>query len=48
MWPYSVVRHRNGEKIFELFSESVKINQPLKDDLFSLPAGMKVIKQRER
>ena len=48
MWPYSVVRHRNGEKIFELFSESVKINQPLKDDLFSLPSGMKVIKTRER
>ena len=48
MWPFSIVRHRSGEKIFELFSESVKINQPLKDDLFSLPTGMKVIKPRER
>ena len=48
MWPYNIVRHRSGEKIFELFSESVKINQPLKDDLFSLPSGMKVIKTRER
>ena len=46
MWPYNIVRHRNGEKVFELFSESVKINQTLKDDLFSVPAGMKVIKPR--
>ena len=29
MWPFSMVRHRNGEKIFELFSDSVKINQKI-------------------
>jgi hypothetical protein len=44
MWPFSMVRHRNGEKIFELFSESVKINQKMDDGLFTLPVGVKVLK----
>jgi hypothetical protein len=42
MWPYSVVRERNGERVFEQYSEEVKINQPLKDDLFRI-AGQKVL-----
>lgn len=42
-WPHSIHRERNGEKIFELFSESVEINQDLKDSLFTLPAGMKML-----
>jgi hypothetical protein len=43
-WPYAIVRQRDGEKIFELYSESVEINQGLKDNLFELPAGAKVLK----
>jgi hypothetical protein len=43
MWPLSIRRERNGEKIFEIFSESVVINQGLKDDLFTLPASMKLL-----
>jgi hypothetical protein len=42
-WPYNIRRERNKEKIFEMFSDSVQINRDLKDDLFSLPAGMKVL-----
>lgn len=42
-WPYDVKRERNGEKIYEMYSESVEINKTLKDNLFSIPAGVKVL-----
>lgn len=44
-WPFNIMRERNGEKIYEIFSESVKIDNALKDDLFKLPAGVKLLKQ---
>jgi len=47
MWPWSIWRERNGEKIFELFSESVEIDKDLQDDLFTLPADMKILKKQE-
>jgi hypothetical protein len=37
-WPHQIRRERNGEKVYEIFAESVKINKDLTDDLFSLPA----------
>jgi len=37
MWPQQIHRERNGEKVYEIFSETVKINTDLADDLFSLP-----------
>ena len=43
MWPYDISRERNGEKIFEIFSESVTINKGLTDNLFTLPVNMKVL-----
>jgi hypothetical protein len=43
-WPYNIQRTRNGEKIFELYSDSVTINQNLADNLFLLPADMKILK----
>ncbi len=42
-WPWSIVRERNGEKIYQMFSDSVEINKGLTDDLFTLPAGIKVL-----
>jgi uncharacterized protein (DUF2384 family) len=42
-WPENIRRVRNGEKIYEIYSESVKINQGLKDDLFTLPEKLKVL-----
>jgi hypothetical protein len=42
-WPMQILRERNGEKIFELFSESVTVNQDLKDDLFTLGANQKIL-----
>ena len=39
MWPMSIRRQSNGEKLFEMYSDSVQINKNLKDDLFTLPAS---------
>jgi hypothetical protein len=38
-WPQQINRERNGEKIFEIFSESVLINQDFPEDLFATPNG---------
>ncbi len=43
-WPYTIQRVRNGEKIFEIYSDTVAINQDLADNLFLLSADMKVLK----
>jgi hypothetical protein len=43
MWPMSIRRQRNGEKLYEMYSDSVQINKGLKDDLFTLPAKLPVL-----
>jgi hypothetical protein len=43
MWPYHMERQRNGEKIYEIFSDSVHVNESLGDELFRLPGSMKVL-----
>ena len=42
-WPCNIRRERNGEKIFEMFSDDVRINRNLKDNLFELPGNIKVL-----
>ena len=42
-WPFDVRRERNGEKIFEMFSESVEIDKNLPDSLFTLPGNVKLL-----
>jgi hypothetical protein len=42
-WPENIRRLRNGEKIYEMYSESVQINRNLKDDLFTLPAKLPIL-----
>jgi hypothetical protein len=43
MWPFSIRRSRNREKLYEIYAESVQINKNLKDDLFTLPAKLKIL-----
>jgi hypothetical protein len=43
MWPFSIRRFRNGEKIFEMYSDSVQINKNVLDDVFTLSAKMKIL-----
>jgi len=38
-WPHEITRERNGEKTYQIFSESVTINQNLTDNIFSPPVG---------
>jgi hypothetical protein len=46
-WPGATVRERNGEKILEVYSDSVEINHGLKDDLFALPGNLKILPQEK-
>jgi hypothetical protein len=36
-WPQQMHRERNGEKTYEIFAESVTVNQGLPDELFAVP-----------
>jgi hypothetical protein len=43
MWPYHMERIRNGEKVFEIFSDHVAVNQNVPDTAFQLPSNLKVL-----
>ncbi len=43
-WPFDIQRLRNDAKIFEMYADSVEVNKGLTDDLFTLPAGIKMLK----
>jgi hypothetical protein len=43
-WPFAVQRMRDGEKIFEMYSDVVEINKNLPDSDFALPTGIKKLK----
>lgn len=42
-WPYQMQRERNGEKVFEIFSDTVQINQGLTDENFTLSTKIKIL-----
>jgi hypothetical protein len=44
-WPFAIERDRNGEKIYEIFSTSVEVNdKKVADNLFMLPSSIKLLK----
>jgi hypothetical protein len=44
-WPFAIERDRNGEKIYEIFSNSVEVNdKKAGNDLFLLPSTIKLLK----
>jgi hypothetical protein len=43
MWPYSIQRERNDEKVYEIYSDRVQFNQNLPASTFSLPPGVKIL-----
>jgi hypothetical protein len=43
-WPFAIQRERNGEKIFEMYADSVTINSALEDKLFILGSDVKRLK----
>ena len=44
-WPFNILRERNGEKIYEIFSESVTVNVDLNDSMFNLPTDLKKLEK---
>jgi hypothetical protein len=46
-WPYDVQRMRNGEIIFQIYANEVKVNTNLPQKLFELPAGTTMLKASE-
>ena len=45
LWPLTIQRDRNGEKIYEIFSDAVQINdKKISNDLFLLPSTIKRLK----
>jgi hypothetical protein len=47
MWPFAIRRERNGEKIFEMYSETVEIHKDLPDSMFTLPPNLKILKKEK-
>ena len=47
MWPWDIFRERDGEKVFQMFSENVTVNDNLPDKLFTLPQGIKMLKKEQ-
>jgi hypothetical protein len=46
-WPFDTRSEKNGEKTFELFAESVEINQTLTDNFFNLPVGIRMLEKEK-
>jgi hypothetical protein len=46
MWPFVTRRERDGEKIFEMFDESVEFNKDLTDDKFTIPANVPILDEK--
>ena len=42
-WPYVVRRERNGERIFEMFSDQVQVNPEVEASEFALPKNVKML-----
>jgi hypothetical protein len=45
MWPFDTQRERDTEKIFEMYSEKVTVNDALPESMFELPNGIKILKK---
>jgi hypothetical protein len=45
MWPFDTERERDTEKIFQLFSEKVTVDDQLPESMFELPNGIKILKK---
>jgi hypothetical protein len=43
MWPHSVSRDHDGERVYQMFSESVKTGNNFEGSLFTLPRDMKML-----
>lgn len=47
-WPLYVLRESRGTKIFEMFTSEVRINPPVKDEVFELPSPAQKVSERKK
>lgn len=45
MWPFTIERHRNGYKVYQMFASSVEINAELPANIFDLPKGAQILRK---
>jgi hypothetical protein len=45
-WPFTILRERDGEKIYQMFAEAVEVNKGLTDDLFTIGPKTPVLKPK--
>jgi hypothetical protein len=48
MWPFDIQRERDGEKIYQMFSEQAKAGEPVDSSTFQLPPGVQIINNRKK
>ena len=46
MWPFVIRRERNGNRNYEMYADSIQINQGLGDELFTLSGDVKVLENK--
>ncbi len=46
MWPYVVRRERNGERNYEMYADSIVVNQSLGDELFTIQGDIQVREEK--
>jgi hypothetical protein len=46
MWPYVIRREKNGMRNYEMYADSIVINQNLTDELFTLSSETKVLEKK--
>jgi len=42
-WPFDIRREHNGDKVFEMYSETVTVDRSLGDELFTLPVNVTLL-----
>ena len=47
LWPLDFQRERDGEKIYQMFSDKVTVGNRFNADLFELPRGMQMLKKED-
>lgn len=43
-WPFDVERLRDGDRIYQMYADSVQVNQELENGLFTLPTNIRMLK----
>jgi len=45
LWPHDVQRERDKDKVYEMYSDRVKVGEPLADSIFELPPLITILKK---